>query len=344
MILPRIMRHIVLMVCCLLLAVPVAVLAQEGKTSFDVLNLPVSSHINALGGNNISIIEEDVTVMYHNPALMGQEMSMQAAVNYMRYVAGINIGGVSYAQAVREHGTWAAGLQYAGYGSMKLADATGVVSGTFSAKDLLVSGLYSHDITGSLRGGIHAKLLYSSYESYSAMALFFDLGLNYYFADRDLSLSLVVKNLGGQLKKYETQNIAMPWDIQLGLSKTLRNVPFRFSMTAQHLNKWHLPYEKINDNTGELEVKDKFMSNLFRHLVFGIDYIPSRNFYLALGYDYKKKGDMAVAGRRILSGFTAGVGIRVKMFGIDLSFAQHHANGFTFMANFRADISQFLDR
>ena len=42
--------------------------AQEGKSSFDVLNLPVSSHINALGGNNISIVEEDITVMYHNPA------------------------------------------------------------------------------------------------------------------------------------------------------------------------------------------------------------------------------------------------------------------------------------
>ena len=61
--------------------------AQEGKSSFDVLNLPVSSHINALGGNNISIVEEDITVMYHNPALMGQEMSMQMAANYMRYVA-----------------------------------------------------------------------------------------------------------------------------------------------------------------------------------------------------------------------------------------------------------------
>ncbi len=335
-------RYMVL--CCLLMALPSYVCAQEGKSSFDVLNLPVSSHINALGGNNISIIEEDVSVMYHNPALLGQEMSMQAVANYMRYVAGINLGGVSYAQAAREHGTWAVGMQYAGYGAMKQADATGVVTGTFAPKDLLISGIYSHDITGSLRGGIHAKVLYSSYESYSAMALFFDLGLNYYFANRDLSFSLVFKNLGGQLKKYETQNIAMPWDIQLGLSKTLRNVPFRFSMTLQHLTRWHLPYEKINGDTGEFEVKDGFVSNLFRHIVFGVDYIPSRNFYLALGYDYKKKGDMASAGRHILSGFSAGAGVRVKMFGIDISMAQHHTNGFTFMANFRADISQFLNR
>ena len=325
------------------LLVAVCVQAQEGKSSFDVLNLPVSSHINALGGNNISIVEEDITVMYHNPALVGQEMSMQMAANYMRYVAGINLGGVSYAQAARAHGTWAVGLQYAGYGTMKQTDATGVLTGTFNPKDIMFSGLYAHDITSSLRGGIHAKMLYSSYESYTALAMFVDLGLNYYNVDKELSLSLVVKNLGGQLKKYDTENIAMPWDIQLGFSKTLNNVPFRLSITAQHLTRWHLPFEKVSD-TGELEVKDSFASNLFRHLVFGVDYIPSRNFYLAIGYDYKRKSDMASAGRRILSGFTAGAGIRVKMFGIGVSMAQHHANGFTFMTNITADISQFLHR
>ena len=319
------------------------VVAQEGKSSFDVLNLPVSSHINALGGNNISIVEEDITVMYHNPALVGQEMSMQMAANYMRYVAGINLGGVSYAQAAGAHGTWAAGLQFAGYGTMRQTDAAGTITGTFSPKDILFGGLYAHDITSSLRGGIYAKMLYSTYESYTALAMFVDLGINYYHAEKEFSLSLVVKNLGGQLKRYDTENIAMPWDIQLGFSKTLRHAPFRFSLTAQHLTRWHLSFETVDD-AGELEVKDNFASNLFRHLVFGVDYIPSRNFYLAIGYDYKRKSDMATAGRRILSGFTAGAGIRVKMFGIGVSMAQHHANGFTFMTNLTADISQFLHR
>ena len=169
------------------------VVAQEGKSSFDVLNLPVSSHINALGGNNISIVEEDITVMYHNPALVGQEMSMQMAANYMRYVAGINLGGVSYAQAAGAHGTWAAGLQFAGYGTMRQTDAAGTITGTFNPKDILFGGLYAHDITSSLRGGIYAKMLYSTYESYTALAMFVDLGINYYHAEKEFSLSLVVK-------------------------------------------------------------------------------------------------------------------------------------------------------
>ena len=51
---------------------------------------------------------------------------------------------------------------------------------------------------------------------------------------------------------------------------------------------------------------------------------------------------LAVTGRRIFSGVTVGAGIRVKMFGIDVSMAQHHSNGFTFMANLSMNISQFL--
>ena len=43
--------------------------AQEGKSAFDFLNLPISSHINALGGNNISIIEEDVYGLVAEPGM-----------------------------------------------------------------------------------------------------------------------------------------------------------------------------------------------------------------------------------------------------------------------------------
>ena len=78
--------------------------AQEGKSAFDFLNLPISSHINALGGNNISIIEEDVSVIQHNPALLGPEMNLQLNLNYMRYVAGINLAGATFAKAAGERG------------------------------------------------------------------------------------------------------------------------------------------------------------------------------------------------------------------------------------------------
>ncbi len=58
------------------------------------------------------------------------------------------------------------------------ADGTDV--GSFSPKDIVFGGSYSHDITDRLRGGIELKGIYSSYADYSAFALATDLGINYY--------------------------------------------------------------------------------------------------------------------------------------------------------------------
>ena len=43
--------------------------AQESQTEYNFLRLPVSARAAALGGNNISIIEDDPSIMFSNPAL-----------------------------------------------------------------------------------------------------------------------------------------------------------------------------------------------------------------------------------------------------------------------------------
>ena len=321
-------------------------LAQEGKSSYDFLNIPISSHANALGGNNISIIEEDVTMATQNPALLGQEMDMQLNLNYMRYVAGINIAGATFSKATGERGAWGVGIQYFGYGEMKQTENNGVIIGTFSPKDIILNGMFSYDINDRLRGGINGKFVYSNYEQYSALALCVDMGINYYNPETELSLSAVIKNAGGQLKRFNNKFEKMPWDIQLGLSKTLAHAPFRFSATAQYLTHWKLPYTKksdqMNGTDGELKEKNNFASNLFRHLIFAADYIPSQNLYIALGYNYKTRTDMKSYKRNFLSGFSLGAGFRVKMFAVGASYTQHHIGGSTFMVNLTTNVSEFL--
>ena len=43
---------------------------QEGSTGYQFLEIPTSAHAAALGGNNISIIEDDASLMFTNPALL----------------------------------------------------------------------------------------------------------------------------------------------------------------------------------------------------------------------------------------------------------------------------------
>ena len=43
--------------------------AQDGTTAYQFLNVPVSSHVYALGGHNLTIIDDDINLVEQNPAL-----------------------------------------------------------------------------------------------------------------------------------------------------------------------------------------------------------------------------------------------------------------------------------
>ena len=328
----------------LLLATSVCVSAQNGSTAYHFLNISSSAKIYGLGGVNISLVDDDVSTIDQNPALLGPEMSNMLGMNYMHYVGGSNFAGARYAHSAGEHAGWSAAIQYFGYGSIKEATSDGTIIGSFSPKDVSFSGMYSHDITDRLRGGIAVKAIYSSYAEFSAFALATDLGVNYYDADRDLSLSLVVANLGGQVKRFYETHDRLPFDVRLGWSQSFGSFPLRFSITAWNLTKWHLPYTDTGDGSesAQPQEKDKFMSNLFRHLVFGIDLISSPNYYISLGYNYKTRTDMSTYKRNMLSGFTLGGGIKVKSFGISLAFAQPHTGATTFMFNLSYNFSDLI--
>lgn len=322
-----------------------ALWGQDGTTAYEFLGVSASSHVYALGGTNITVIDDDVNLIDQNPGLLGPEYEMQAGLNYMRYLGGSNFMGARFAAPAGERAAWAVGVQYFGYGSIDGYDEQGNATGaSFSPSDIAFSGTFAHDITDRWRGGITLKFIHSSYEIYKALAICADLGVNYYDPDRDLSFSVVLKNLGGQVKRFNENYDRLPWDIQVGFGKSLGTTPLRLSVTAYNLNKWSLPYYSTDDGnaSGELEEHDKFMGNLFRHLIFGLEYVPSENFYIALGYNYKTRTDMSTYARNFLSGFSAGAGLKVKAMGFGVAFAQPHVGGTTFMFNLTASVSEML--
>ncbi len=318
--------------------------AQEGSTAYNFLNVTSSARIYGLGGVNISLVDDDISVFDQNPALLGPEMSNMAGINYMHYIGGSNFAGARYAHSAGERGAWAASIRYFGYGSMKEALPDGTVIGTFSPKDVAFGGTFSHDISGYLRGGISLNMLYSAYAEYTAFALATDLGINYYDPDRDLSLSATVSNAGGQLKRFNESYDRLPFDIRLGWSQSFGSFPLRFSITAWNLTKWHLPFIETGDGSSdsEPEIKDTFASNLFRHLVFGVDLISSPNYYISLGYNYKTRTDMSTYSRSFISGFSLGAGLKVKNFAVGLAFAQPHTGATTLMFNLSYNFNDLL--
>lgn len=317
--------------------------AQDSSPAYRFLELPSSTLAYGLGGVNISAIEDDINSIDQNPGLLGPEIDMQLGVNYMRYVSESNFAGVKFGHSAGEHGAWAAGIQYFGYGTIKGADVNGVLTGDFSPKDMVINAMYAHDISDRWRGGFNLKFVYSSYDSYSAMAVATDLGVNYFNPESNLSFSAVVSNLGGQVKRFQDSYDRLPIDVRIGLTKSFGSLPINWSVTAWNLTKWHLPYYDNGDGTDDSdpEVKDSFGSNLFRHLIFAADFVPSEKFHIGIGYNYKTRTDMATYKRSFLSGFSVCAGLNVRNFGVGIALAQPHTGATTIMLNLSTKLYEF---
>lgn len=316
-----------------------------GSSAYDFLNIPTSSHAFALGGSAPAVIDDDVTLVDQNPALLGAEIEKQVAFNYMMYMQSGNFAGVRYGMVAGERGAWAIGMRYLNYGSIDRYDQNGFADGsTFSPQDLVIEGTYSHDFTDRLRGGINLKMVYSNYDSRSAFAMAADLGINYFDPEKDLSLSVTLRNAGGQLKRFYNTYDRLPVDLQFGYMQGLGSSPFSLAITATNLTRWKLPYYGHKEgNTGnELELKSGFFSNFFRHLIFGLQFQPSDKFYAALAYNYKTRTDMSSFSRNFLSGFSIGMGLKVRTFWVGLAYAMPHKSGSSLLLNLGLNIEELI--
>lgn len=302
--------------------------SQLAANAYSFLDVSTATHALALGGNAIALSSPDPMLVDQNPGLLGSEVGRVAGLSYMRYFGSSNFAAARYAQGVGERGAFAIGVRYLDYGSIDGYTSDGSYTGTFKPQDIAVEGTYSHDFSDRLRGGINAKLIYSNYEEYTAVALAADLGINYYDEEKDLSFSAVIKNAGGQVKRFNEAYDHLPFDVQLGYMQGLGGGPFSLAITAHNLTHWKLPYydhsQNENASSGVEEAEYKFLPTFFRHLTFGLQYSPSDRFYVALGYNYKTRSDMSSYQRNFLSGFSVGLGLNVKDFAFGVSFSQPH--------------------
>lgn len=319
-------------------------LAQTGSQAYNFLELPSSTQAFGLGGVAPAVINDDVNLADQNPALIGPELDKQISLGYMRWLGTTNYAALRYGMAAGERGAWMAGIRYIDYGSMTMTLPDGSESGSFTPKDMVFEAAYCHDISERLRGGIMLKGVYSNYEQYTAFAIATDLGVSYYNEDNDLSLAAVVKNLGGQVKRFDQRYDRLPIDIQLGYMQGLGSSPFSLAITAHHLNKWDLPYYKHDDKNPDegLVKKSSFGSNLFRHLIFGLQYQSTDNFFIDVAYNYKVRTDMSTYNRSFLSGFSAALGFNVKTFRFGVGVSVPHSGCTSLMINVSSALGELL--
>jgi hypothetical protein len=308
--------------------------AQDGNSAFTYLLLPGSARAAALGGTNISIIESDLPLIYQNPGFLGPEMDKTLNINYLSYIGDVKLGSATFAKALGDRSAWGVGVNFSNYGKMLQTTKDNEILGDLNASDICGNIFFSHDLSETLRGGITAKFVYSDYLNNTAIGLGVDLGISYYNQEKDLSIGLAGKNLGRQIKAYEEELLNLPWDIQLGYSQKLGHAPIRYSITAVHLNQW-----KFYDL--QQEKRDSFVKTLFKHLIFGVEFLPTENFWIAVGYNVKRGADMGLnEGGNKWAAFSVGAGLKVNAFNVGCSVAKYHPAATSFMLSISTSLAE----
>ena len=306
-----------------------------GRYTFSFLDLNYSARSSALGMPNVPILDKDISLAIGNPSLLNEAMHNFTNLSFSNYLSDIAYGNASYARSFENDYTGMAAIRYINYGEFIKADEYGNQNGTFSAGEYALSLSLSKKLKEHFYTGASLQFIYSAFERYYSSGLALDYALTYHKAEENLTATLLVSNLGFQLKPYSPGNREpLPLNIQLGFSKKPQHMPLRFIVVAHHLNKLNFAYADPNKpsviNFGDnSEQGDKvpLSEKVFRHFNVGGEMVLSENFHLRFGYDHQRRKEMKIPGKPGLVGFSLGFGLRISKFYLSYGNTIYHVAG-----------------
>ncbi len=306
-----------------------------GETTYQFLNLISSPRQAALGGKVLTNVDYDVTQALFNPATINVDMDNQLAINYTSYLGGIGYGTASYAYTLDRHTqTFHAGVTYINYGSFDGYDEQGNSTGSFTGNEAALSFGCAIQIGYSdFYFGGNVKVITSKLEQYNSLGAAVDLGLIYIDNYLNFNAALVVRNLGTQITTYAGLKESLPFEVDFGMSQRLENVPIRWHVTLENLQKWPIatsnPARTTSDLAGnQSDEKVGFLGQVIRHTILGAEIFPEGGFNIRLGYNFRRGEELRILDQRNFSGVSAGISIKMNK----MRFSYTHAK-YTSAAN-----------
>ena len=324
-----------------------------GSHVFEFLNAPSSPRIAALGSNLITVADDDVAQAFANPALTNQSMSGKIVFNYGFHLANIKDGYLGYGHYVKKWDmSLHSGFQFINYKNFQGTDAIGNSTGTFKASEFAWVLGASKSIYDKLTLGANVKLISSSLEIYGSTGVSMDAAALYQDTTKNMTMTLLFKNMGTQISTYNDIKESLPFEIQAGYSKRLAHLPFRYSIIYQYLNKWNLTYDDPNEesailNFGTEPQEDSaikvFSNNLFRHFVFNGEFLLGKkeNFKLRLGYNHFLHRNLSVKNFNSFAGFSFGFGFKTRWAKFDFGRQIYHLAGGVTNMGITMDLANF---
>lgn len=301
-----------------------------GKSVYEFLNMINSPRQAAMGGKVITLYDYDVNQSQFNPATINEEMHNRLAVNYGNLYGGITYGTAAYAYTYDKHvNTFTAGINYVNYGKFEGYDENGVKTSSFTGSDIALSFGYGYNVpfTDWYLGG-SAKLINSTYETYSSFGAAVDLGALYIDTQNDINYAISIRNVGTQITTFSGTREKVPMEVMLGISQLAPNVPIRWHLTLENMQQWKLAFSNPNRAVNSIDgsstqEKTGFFNNALRHVIIGAELFPDKGFNLRLGYNFRRAEELRIVEQRNFSGISVGVGLKMGRIKFDYSYSRY---------------------
>ncbi len=302
-----------------------------GESVYQFLNLPTSARQIALGGEVLTLLD-DVEQPIWNPSVISPEIDKLLSASYSSYLAGINIGSISYAKVIsRRFGTIHASIKYLDYGTLIEADEQGTETGNFNANDIAISVGYAINLPlTNLYMGANIKLINSNISNFTSTGIAADIGILYYSPYKTFSFTLVARNIGTQIKSFNGTLEKMPFKLAFGSSYELKYVPLKWYITMDNLQKWNVSVSNPSNETVDLEgnittENISFFNNALRHFVIGAELFPKSTINIRLGYNFRRATELKLQNARTFSGISYGFGLKMNRFKFNFAYSKFHA-------------------
>ena len=320
-------------------------LAQIGGISaYEFLNLPNSATVAAMGGHHIALLDDDLSLAWRNPALLNPTMHRRAALSHAFFVDGISNSSLSYGHYLdKSKLTVQGGLQYTSYGGDLIRrDNTGQAQGTFSANDYALTVGAARQFDDRLSLGVNLKVISSQLGGFNSFGLAADIAAHYRDTSGLFGITILARNAGAQLGKYDESSGSepLPFELQIGINRELRYLPFRFSVIYRYLDRWNVLFEDPNATTEfSILTTDEaitgrsagsvFLDNLARHFVFNGELLigKQRNFRVRFGYNHGLRRELRLTDFRSLAGYSFGFAFRTRRFALAYGRGTYHLGG-----------------
>lgn len=314
-----------------------------GNAVFNFLKQPNTAQLSALGGVNVSNITNDVGMTFHNPALLRNEMSRQVITSFNAFIGGIKNYSLTTAYHSEKHNTnFGFGINYFNYGNIAQTDASGNELGTFKPNDYVLQVAASRQYKENWYYGATIKFVNSQIAQYKSNGLALDVGVAYHDTTNQLQASIVVKNMGTQLKTYDGSNTSeeLPFDLQAGITKRLAKAPLQFSLTANNLHRFNIYYNDTaflaEEGAVDFRGKKFTLNKIVSHLVLAAQANITDRVEATAGYNFLRRNDLNVYNSSNgLNGFTIGAGLILKNLQVRFASGFYQQNTFNqFSVNF----------